>query len=130
MAQTKLNYNELMFGQNGEPFRYQNETITGSADLKAGSIIVPNGSGKYRAAVDADLVLATNVMAGWRVLLEDATVSKADVVAKTGVSGGVYFDKLIAVTGLASVSDEVINRLAVNNIYVTKGTDTAVIAGE
>lgn len=130
MSQTPLDYNSLMFGKNGQPFRYKSATITGAADLSAGTILVPDGTGKYRAAVDADKVPAGAgaIDAGWRILLEAAAVTGGDVSAKTGVSGGVFKDKLVGV-GLV-IDDLVYGKLEANNIFAQAGTDAIQIAGE
>lgn len=130
MAQTQLDYNEVMFGQKGNPFTVQSETIKGAADLAVGTVIVRDADGDYRAAVDADKVNtgAAAYDAGWRVLLEAAAVSGGDVTAKTGVSGGVFKDKLVGV-GLA-LDDAVYNKLRMNNIEPINGTNALAVAGE
>jgi len=131
MAQSQLDYNELMFGRKGQPFTYKTETmVAGAADLVAGTVIVKDAAGKYRAALDADKVNtgAASIDAGWRILLEAAAVTGGDVVAKTGNAGGVFEDKLVGV-GL-TVDDAVYNKLEMNNIYVVAGTDACRVAGE
>lgn len=130
MDQTVLNYNELMFGRSDKKFAYQSETITGAADLVAGTVIVKDALGKYRAAVDADKVNtgAASIDAGWRILLEDAAVTGGDVVANTGKSGGIFKDSLVGV-GL-TLDDAVYNKLEMNNIEPINGTNSIGIAGE
>ena len=129
MSQTQHDYNEIFFGVKGEPARVKDEVITGAADMLAGSIIVADGAGKYKAAADADKIGAAQLFPGWRILLEAAAVSGGDVTRKTGVSGGCFADKIIAVTGL-TYDDTVLEKLAMNNIYVQNGTNTMKIAGE
>lgn len=130
MAQTQLDYNELFFGVNGEPARIQGETITGAADLVAGTVILQDAAGKYRAAVDADKVNtgAAAIDAGWRILLEAAAVTGGDQTAKTGVSGGIAEGDLVGV-GL-TLDDAVYNKLRMNGIYPQRMTNALAVAGE
>lgn len=130
MSQTQLDYNQIMSGAPGEVFRYKTVTITGAADLVAGTILVGNDAGQYRAAVDADKVSvgAAAIDAGWVVLLEAAAVTGGNVDKKVGISGGAYIDKLVGV-GL-TIDDLVYNKLAMNNIKVQNGSDSVAVAGE
>ena len=129
MSQTQLDYNSLMFGVKGEPFRYKSATIEGGVDLLAGSILTRSGVNTYEAAVDADKIGAAEIPADWVILLEDAAVSGGDKTAKVGTSGGAFLDKIIAVTGLTYDAD-VAAKLASNNIYVQSGTNAMAVAGE
>lgn len=131
MAQTQYDYNELMFGRSDKKFTYQEETIKGATDLVAGTVILRDADGDYRAAVDADKVNtgAAAVDAGWRILLEDSAVSGGDVSAKTGKSGGIFKDNIVAATGL-TLDDAVYNKLEMNNIEVVNGTNSMAVAGE
>lgn len=124
MAQTRLDYNGLMFGTSDTTYKYKDATITGLADLVAGQVVVLD-TGKYRAAIDADKAL---IVAGYRILLVDAAVSGGDVIAPTGTRGGIFEDKLVG-AGLA-VDDRLINLLASDNIEVITGTDSIQVAGE
>ena len=129
MSQTQLDYNSLMFGVKGEPFRLKSATIEGGTDLLAGSILTRSGVNTYEAAVDADKIGAAEIPADWVILLEDAAVSGGDKTAKVGTSGGAFLDKIIAVTGLTYDAD-VAAKLASNNIYVQSGTNAMAVAGE
>lgn len=129
MAQTQLDYNSLMFGVNGEPFRYKPATITGAAALLAGTILVRSAVGIYKSAVDADKAGAAEIPNNWAVLLEAADPSGGNVTAKIGTSGGVFEDKLVAGAGL-SYDDDVEAKLAGSNIYVQGGTNSMAVAGE
>ena len=125
MAQTKLDYNNLMFATSDTTYVYKKGTIlAGAADLIKGQVVVLD-AGKYRPAVDAD---KTNVSSGWRILLADAAVTGGDVEAPTGVRGGVYSGKLVG-AGL-TVDDALFNILEANNIFVQDGTDSIQVAGE
>ena len=129
MSQTQLNYNSLMFGVKGEPFRFKSATIEGATDLLAGSILTRSGVNTYEAAVDADKIGAAEIPADWVILLEAAAVSGGDKTKKVGTSGGAFLDKIIAVTGLTYDAD-VAAKLASNNIYVQSGTNAMAVAGE
>jgi hypothetical protein len=129
MSQTQLDYNALMFGANGEPFRLKSATIQGAVDLLKGSILTRSGVNTYHAAIDADKIGAAEIPNDWVILLEDAAVSGGDVTAKVGTSGGIFEDKAIAVTGLTYDAD-VAAKLAGSNIYVQGGTNSMAIAGE
>lgn len=129
MPQTQLDYNQLFFGVNGEPARVKSEVITGAVDLLAGTVIVANGASKFKSAADADKIGVAELFTGWRILLEDAAVSGGDVTVKTGKSGGIFEDKLIAGTGL-TYDDTVMDKLQMNSIYVEQGTNSMAIAGE
>ena len=131
MSQTVLNKNEFFYAVNGEPIRIKKETITGAADLVAGTVIIPDGAGKFKAALDADKVVsgAAAVDAGWRILLEDAAVSGGDVIAKTGKTGGIDEADVVGATGL-TVDDLVYDKLQMNSVYVQKRTNSIRVAGE
>lgn len=129
MAQTQLDYNSLMFGVNGETFRYKTATITGAVALLAGTILVRSAAGIYASAVDADKQGAAEIPNDWVVLLEDIDPSGGDLPGKVGESGGVFLDKLIAGTGLVYDAD-VEAKLAGSNIYVQSGTNSMAVAGE
>lgn len=131
MSQTQYDFNSVMFARPGESFRTKKELITGAADIPVGGIIVPDGAGKFRAAVDADKVVsgAAALDAGWRILLEAFATAGGDATLITGKSGGVYEDKLVAVTGL-TYDDLVMDKLQMNSIYVVKGTNALAVAGE
>jgi len=131
MAQTQLNYNQVMFSQKGTPFRYRSGVITGAADLAVGTVLVEDdATGSMRAAVDADKVNtgAAAVDSTWAVLLEAAAVSGGDLTRKYGVSGGVFSDKLVGVGLTLDLS--VYKKLEMNNIYVIGGTNSVAVAGE
>ncbi len=130
MAQTQNDFNELMFGTNGEPFRYKSATVEGSVDLLVGSILTrSSAANKYHAAIDADKIGAAEIPADWVILLEAAAVSGGDKTVKVGTSGGASKDKIVAVSGL-TYDDDVEAKLRSNNIYVQGGTSSMVIAGE
>lgn len=129
MSQTQLDYNSLMFGVKGEPFRYKTATITGAADLAAGTILVRSAVGVYASAVDANKQGAAEIPNDWAILLEAAAVSGGDKTAKIGISGGVAEDKLIAGTGLVNDAD-VTAKLAGSNIYILSKTSSMAVAGE
>ena len=130
MSQSQLDYNDLMFGANGEPFRFKTATVTGSADLLAGSILTRvTAANTYHAAIDADKIGAAEVPNDWVILLEAAAVSGGDKTVKVGTSGGISEDKAIAVTGLTYDAD-VAAKLAGSNIYVQGGTNSMAVAGE
>lgn len=129
MAQTPLDYNDLMFGVKGEPFRYKTATVEGAADLLVGSILSRSGVNTYEAAIDADKIGAAEIPNDWVILLEAAAVTGGDKTVKVGISGGVYLDKIVAVTGLTYDAD-VAAKLAGSNIYVQSGTNSMVVAGE
>ncbi len=130
MAQTPLDYNALMFGANGEPFRLKSATVTGAADLLAGSILTRvTAANTYHAAIDADKIGAAEIPNDWVILLEDAAVTGGDKTVKVGTSGGINEDKAIAVTGMTYDAD-VAAKLASSNIYVQGGTNSMAVAGE
>ena len=129
MSQTQLDYNDLMFGVKGQPFRYKTATIEGAADLAAGTILVRSGVNTYASAVDADKIGAAEIPNDWVILLEAAAVSGGDKTKKVGISGGVAEDKLIAGTGLVNDAD-VTAKLAGSNIFVQSGTNSMAVAGE
>ena len=129
MAQSQLDYNDLMFGVNGETFRYKTATIEGATDLLVGSILTRSGVNTYHAAIDADKIGAAEIPTDWVILLEAAAVSGGDTTSKVGISGGAFEDKIVAVAGLAYDAD-VAAKLASNNIYVQGGTNSMAVAGE
>ena len=130
MAQTPLNYNDLMFGVGNETFRYQGATLTGGVALLKGTILSRSALGIYKSAVDADKIGAAEIPNDWRILLADADPSGGNLTdIPMGTSGGVYRDKLIAGAGLAYDAD-VDAKLAGSNIYVQNGTNSMAVAGE
>ena len=129
MAQTVLNYNDLMFGIANQTFIFKEKTITGAVALLKGTIMVRGAVGIWKSAVDADKIGAAEIPAGWGVLLADVDPSGGDTLGNIGTSGGVFRDLLIAGTGLVYDTD-VDDKLEINNIYVQNGTNSAAIAGE
>ena len=124
MAQTPLDYNELMFGYNGQPFEFKNTTIiTAAGTLLKGTVLVPSGLG-FDPPADAAAV------EGWAVLLEDVDTTGGNVAAKVGKTGGVFKDKLVFAGALAAYTDQVGQKFAMNNIFVINGTNAMAIAGE
>jgi hypothetical protein len=128
MAQTQHNYNEIMFGVNGEPMRTKKVTIKefAAAPLAAGTVLCPGSDYKYVPPVDY-----TTNPDGWVVLLETVDATAGDIASKVvGISGGVWKDKLALVGTVAAYADRVRMMLQKSGIYVQIGTNANAIAGE
>lgn len=128
MAQTQHDYNAIMFGVNGEPFRTKKVTIKqfASAALAAGTVLCPDSSYKYVPPADY-----TTNPDGWVVLLEAVDATGGDIASKVvGISGGVFKDKLALVGTIAAYADRIRIMLQKSGIYVETGTASNAIAGE
>lgn len=149
MAQTQLNYNQIMSGAHGEVFRKKIGAITnGAGDLLAGTIVVLDpATNKYvvwdSAAVAPVLTVdftgetvttgAVNStpLVGVGVLLEDAAAAASEVDAAIGLSGTAFEDALILKgSTITTVTDYVKAVLQMNGIYVKTGTNSIRVAGE
>lgn len=146
MAQTQLNYNQIMSGEFGETFRKKTGTVvSGAGNLAAGTIVVLlAASGKYTkwdsssqtvvaetGSPDTEVTLDTTRIEGVGVLLEAAAAASADADAEIGISGTAFKDKLVlAGSNITTVTDYVEAVLQCNGIYVKAGSNAMAVAGE
>ena len=146
MAQTQLDYNQIMTGEFGKTFRKKTGAITnGAGDLAAGTIVclVPS-TGKWTkwdsasqtvvaetGTPDVEVTLDTTPVVGLGVLLEAAAAASAEVNAAIGISGSAFKDKLVlAGSNITTVTDYVEAVLQANGIYVRAGSNAMAVAGE